>query len=492
MAATGTTVASPPDTSGVTPAQSRVIWLLLTAAFVAMLNETTMNVAIPFLIRDLDITAVSAQWLTTAFMLTMAVVIPITGFLLQRFTTRQVFITAMTLFSTGTLVAFLSPGFELLVVARVIQASGTAIMMPLLMTTIMTIVPPQHRGRMMGRVSIVMALAPAIGPTMSGLVLQSLGWHWIFGIVLPIALVSLFMGARWIHNLGETRTAPIDVTSVILSALGFGGLVFGLSQIGGGHGGDPDAATTSLVTLIASLTIGVVGLGAFIWRQLRLQRTDSALLDLRVFRSRAFTLTVAQLGVMSLAFFGAITLLPLYLQTVLGKSPLETGLAVLPGSLVMGLAGPVIGRIYDRFGTQVLLVPGAVIVSGTLWFYTTVGTETPFALLVVVQTVMMIGLALSFTPLFTASLGSLEPRFYSYGSAVVGTVQQVAGAAGIALLITVMSSVSAASGEGLEADAAGTRTAFLIAAIISLPLIVGAFVIRKPADQIEGSAPLAH
>ena len=492
MAATGTTVASPPDTSGVTPAQSRVIWLLLTAAFVAMLNETTMNVAIPFLIRDLGITAVSAQWLTTAFMLTMAVVIPITGFLLQRFTTRQVFITAMTLFSTGTLVAFLSPGFELLVVARVIQASGTAIMMPLLMTTIMTIVPPQHRGRMMGRVSIVMALAPAIGPTMSGLILQSLGWHWIFGIVLPIALVSLFVGARWIHNLGETRTAPIDVASVILSALGFGGLVFGLSQIGGGHGGDPDAASTSLVSLIAALTIGALGLGAFIWRQIRLQRTDSALLDLRVFRSGAFTLTVAQLGVMSLAFFGAITLLPLYLQTVLGKTPLETGLAVLPGSLVMGLAGPVIGRIYDRFGTQVLLVPGAVIVSATLWFYTTVGTETSFALLIVVQTVMMIGLALSFTPLFTASLGSLEPRFYSYGSAVVGTVQQVAGAAGIALLITVMSSVSAATGEGIEADATGTRTAFMIAAIISLPLIAGAFVIRKPADQVEGSASVGH
>ncbi|MDF2991699.1 MAG: transporter [Microbacterium sp.] len=492
MAATGTPVASPPTTSGVTSSQSRVIWLLLTAAFVAILNETTMNVAIPFLIRDLGITAVAAQWLTTAFMLTMAVVIPITGFLLQRFTTRQVFIAAMTLFSAGTLVAFLSPGFELLVVARVIQASGTAIMMPLLMTTIMTIVPPQHRGRMMGRVSIVMALAPAIGPTMSGLVLQSLGWHWIFGIVLPIALVALFVGARWIQNLGETRTAPIDVASVILSALGFGGLVFGLSQIGGGHGGDAAAESASLVTLIASLAVGVIGLGAFIWRQIRLQRSDSALLDLRVFRSSNFTLSVTQLGVMSMAFFGAITLLPLYLQTVLEKSPLETGLAVLPGSLAMGLAGPVIGRIYDRFGTQVLLVPGAVITSATLWFYTTVGTETSFVLLIVVQTVMMIGLALSFTPLFTASLGSLEPRFYSYGSAIVGTVQQVAGAAGIALLITVMSSASAAAGGGLEADAAGTRAAFLIAAILSVPLIVGAFLIRKPADQLEGAAPVAH
>lgn len=195
-ATTGIPTAPPASASGVTAEQSRVIWLLLTAAFVAILNETTMNVAIPFLIRDLGITAVAAQWLTTAFMLTMAVVIPITGFLLQRFTTRQVFIAAMSLFSAGTLVAFVAPGFEVLVAARVIQASGTAIMMPLLMTTIMTIVPPQQRGRMMGRVSIVMALAPAIGPTMSGLVLQSLGWHWIFGIVLPIALVALFVGAR--------------------------------------------------------------------------------------------------------------------------------------------------------------------------------------------------------------------------------------------------------------------------------------------------------
>lgn len=344
----------------------------------------------------------------------------------------------------------------------------------------------------MGRVSIVMALAPAIGPTMSGLVLQSLGWHWIFGIVLPIALVALFVGARWIHNLGETRNAPIDVTSVILSAFGFGGLVFGLSQIGGGHGGDAEAAGASVVTLVVSLAIGVFGLAAFVWRQVRLQRTDSALLDLRVFRSRNFTLSVAQLGVMSLAFFGAITLLPLYLQTVLEKTPLETGLAVLPGSLAMGLAGPVIGRIYDRFGTQILLVPGAIIVSATLWFYTTLGTDTSFPLLIVVQTIMMLGLALSFTPLFTASLGSLEPRFYSYGSAVVGTVQQVAGAAGIALLVTIMASVSASTGTGLEADAAGTRMAFLIAAIISLPLIVGAFLVRKPADQLEGAAPLAH
>src|SRR6188472_921098 len=192
MAATGTVSSAAPQTSsGVTAEQSRVIWLLLTAAFVAILNETTMSVAIPHLIVDLGITAVAAQWLTTAFMLTMAVVIPITGFLLQRFTTRQVFIAAMTLFSLGTLIATLAPGFPVLLVARVVQASGTAIMMPLLMTTMMTVVPPHARGRMMGRVSVVISLAPAIGPTLSGFLLDTLSWRWIFAIILPIALVAL-------------------------------------------------------------------------------------------------------------------------------------------------------------------------------------------------------------------------------------------------------------------------------------------------------------
>jgi DHA2 family lincomycin resistance protein-like MFS transporter len=480
----------------ITPQQSRVIWLLLVAAFVAILNETTMGVAIPRLIVDLGITAVAAQWLTTAFMLTMAVVIPISGFLLQKFTTRQVFIAAMTLFSAGTLVAFLSPGFPALVAARVIQASGTAIMMPLLMTTLMTIVPPHQRGRMMGRVSIVMALAPAIGPTMSGLILDTLGWHWIFGIVLPIALVSLFVGARWITNLGDVRKdAPIDVVSVVLSALGFGGLVFGLSQIGGGgHSGEGAAAANAMstTTLVAALTVGGIGLALFVWRQLVRQRTDSALLDLRVFRSANFSLSVAQLGIMAMAFFGAITLLPLYLQDVRGVSPLDTGLIILPGSLAMGFAGPVIGRIYDRWGTRVLLIPGAFITSAVLWVYTTVDATTPIWMIVVAQSVLSLGLAMSFTPLFTASLASLEPRFYSYGSAVVGTVQQVAGAAGIALLITVMSAVSASTNDGGGApDAQGTQTAFLIAALLSLPTIVGAFLIRKPADSPVG-APAAH
>jgi DHA2 family lincomycin resistance protein-like MFS transporter len=482
--------------------ESRVIWLLLSAAFVAILNETTMAVAIPHLITDFGITAVAAQWLTTGFMLTMAVIIPITGFLLRRYTTRQMFIAAMSLFSLGTLIAMLAPVFEVLLFARVVQASGTAIMMPLLMTTIMNLVPPQSRGRMMGRVSIVISLAPAIGPTMAGILLDTVGWRWIFGIVLPIALLSLAVGAKWIHNLGETSRAPIDVLSVILSAFGFGGIVFGLSQIGGAgsHGTGADAAAAdaaSTTALIVAFTVGVISLGLFVWRQLLLQRKDDALLDMRVFLSRNFTLSIVQMTILSIAFFGALTALPLFTQRVLGASATEAGLIVLPGAIAMGLAGPVVGRIYDRWGTQVLLIPGSFITVGMLWFYTTLSETTPLWVLMVAQTVLSVGLALSFTPLFTASLGSLEPRFYSYGSAVLGTIQQVAGAAGIALLITTMSAVTAAGeAAGLDeitAGAAGAQAAFTLAAFIALPLLVGAFLIRKPADQIGArGVPAGH
>ncbi|UIN31796.1 DHA2 family efflux MFS transporter permease subunit [Microbacterium binotii] len=492
---TGSVATTTDSAPAVRSGENRIIWLLLVAAFVAILNETTMGVAIKHLITDLGITAVLAQWLTTAFMLTMAVVIPITGFLLQRLTTRAVFLLAMSLFSFGTLIAMLAPGFEVLLVARVVQASGTAIMMPLLMTTLMTVVAPAARGRMMGRVSIVMALAPAIGPTMSGFVLQYFGWRWIFAIVLPIALVSLAIGARWITNVGAQTHARIDVLSVVLSAFGFGGVVFGLSQIGGGsHGGATDAAATaSSLTLVISLVVGVLALAGFVWRQFVLQREDRALLDLRVFRFTNFTISVVHFAVLSLAFFGTITVLPLFAQSALNLDPLTTGLIVLPGSLAMGLAGPFIGRIYDRWGTRVLLLPGSILTVSLLWVFTTLSETTPIWELVVTQTLLSVGLAMSFTPLFTASLGSLAPRFYSYGSAIVSTVQQVAGAAGVAVMITIMNAgfvANEASGDA-AAWAAGARSAFMFAAIVAIPTIIGALLIRKPADSID-APPAGH
>ncbi|MCM3779404.1 MDR family MFS transporter [Microbacterium hydrocarbonoxydans] len=481
---TGSITTSPPSARGeIAASDMRVIWLLLVAAFVAILNETTMGIAIPHLNADLGIPPELGQWLTSAFMLTMAVVIPTTGFILQRFTTRQVFIAAMTAFSLGTLVALVAPGFTVLLAGRVIQAAGTGIMMPLLMTTIMNVVPPQSRGRMMGRVGLVISLAPAIGPTLAGAVLETLNWRALFAIVLPIAIISLLMGAKWMTNLGETRVVPLDVLSIPLAALGFGGIVFGLSQFGG-EGGSGEAAG------IIALVVGALALGLFVWRQLILQRVDDALLDLRVFRSVNFTFSVIIMTILALSMFGTLTLLPQYLQNVAGLNALESGLILLPGSVLMGLLGPVMGRIYDAKGTRPLLIPGTILVSASLFFYSTVGEHTVFWVLILVQAAMSVGLAMSFTPLFSASLGSLDRSLYSHGSAVLNTLQQVGGAAGVALLTVTYSSIlHAGESEGLTtavAGAPGARMAFLIAAIISLAAVVLSAFVRKPAEEPSG------
>ncbi|WP_425546193.1 MDR family MFS transporter [Agromyces tropicus] len=469
---------------------TRVIWLLLAATFTVFLNETIMSVAIPELVDDLGVTLSAAQWLTTAFMLTMAVVIPITGFLLQRFPTRPIFGTAMGLFSAGTLLAALAPGFEVLLGARIIQATGTAIMMPLLMTTLMTLVAPSDRGRFMGRVSIVMSVAPAIGPAISGLILNTLGWRYMFWLVLPLAVGMLVIGLRRVENVGETRVFPIDLFSVVLSAFGFGGLVYGLSLVGEVVSA---RSTGQPVAMWIALAVGAVGILAFILRQLLLQHRDRALLDLRTFRSRNFAVSIALMAVMMAALFGTIILLPIYLQDVLGLEPLATGLLVLPGGLIMGLLGPTVGRLYDRVGPTPLLVPASIGVSAVLWSLTLVTDSTPPWMILVAHVVLSTALAFMFTPLFTTALGSVEPHLYSHGAAIVGTLQQVAGAAGTALFITVMTATAAAAESGgtaaIAAQAAGVRSAFLVGALVSLLAIVGATLVRRPADMVQGAAP---
>ena len=320
-----------------------IIVTLLVATFVVILNETIMNVALQRLMVDLNVDAPTVQWLSTGFMLTMAVVIPTTGFILQRLTTRAVFMLAMGLFSGGTLLAALAPGFEVLLLARIVQAGGTAIMLPLLMTTILTLVPLERRGAVMGNVSIAISVAPALGPTVSGLILQHFSWRFMFVFVLPIALAALAIGARYLTNIGETEKTRLDALSVVLTVPAFGGLVYGLSQIGGGDAGSRTPA-------VLALAVGVVALAAFVLRQLKLQKSDRPLLDLRAFSFRMFTVSVLLLVVAMIALFGAVILLPLYLQEIRGLKSLETGLVLLPGGLAMGLLGPFIGRVFDKVG----------------------------------------------------------------------------------------------------------------------------------------------
>jgi DHA2 family lincomycin resistance protein-like MFS transporter len=462
-----------------------VISLLLVSAFVVILNETIMGVAIPRLVQDLGITVGAGQWLSTAFLLTMAVIIPITGFLLQRFNTRPVFLAAMSLFSVGTLIAALAPGFGMLVAGRVVQASGTAIMMPLLMTTVMTLVPAASRGRTMGNISIVISVAPAIGPTISGAVLSVLDWRWLFWLVLPISLAALALGAAKIQNVTNPRRSSIDLVSVLLSALAFGGIIYGLSQLG-------EASSGSAVPSWAPLAAGAAALALFIARQLRLQRSDRALLDLRTFSSRNFTISLATTFVTMMALFGAIILLPIYVQSVLGMEPLVAGLLLLPGGILMGILGRVSGRIYDRRGPRVLLVPGALLVTASFAGLTFITATTSVYYVLAAHIVLSLGLSLMFTPLLTSALGSVKPALYSHASAVMGTVQQLAGAVGTALFIsvtTIQAAALAAAGQSeTVALAGGIRTAFVAGALILIAALVGAFFIRKPDTAPDASA----
>ncbi len=477
-------------TSGKLPrAHFTAIALLLASAFVVILNETTMSVALPPIMTDLGVTAATGQWLTTAFMLTMAVVIPATGFLLNRLGTRVSYLLAMSLFSAGTALAIVAPSFGLLVVARVVQASGTAIMMPLLMTTVMNLVPARQRGKVMGNVSLVISAAPALGPTLSGAVLDPLGWRGVFGVVLPIAITALVVGAVLIRDVSEREQKRLDALSLVLAALAFGGLVYGLSSLG------EAAAGAAPVPPAAPLAVGVVFLGLFVWRQLVLQRVDDALLDLRVFASRGFATGLGTLAVAMLAMFGSFIVLPLLLQRSLGLEPLQTGLLVLPGGLAMGLLGPVVGNLYDKVGPRPLALPGIGLATLAFAGLATVGPQTPWWFVLAAHVVLSLGLALIFTPLFTTALGSLSPHLYSHGSAAVGTVQQLAGAAGTAMFIALLTARSTTLAEAgahpAEALAGGARLAFVVGAAVIAASAVLAVTLRKPAVA-ETDVPVGH
>ena len=454
---------SAPAETGKTPV---VIRLLVVATFTVILNETIMINAIPRLAEDFDVSYNAAQWLSTAFLLTMAAVIPVTGWFLQRVTTRAAFATAMITFAVGTLLALVAPTFWVLLAARIIQASGTAVMMPLPMTTLMTVVAVQDRGRVMGNVTLAISVAPALGPAVSGVLLQLGSWRLIFATMLPIAVGVTVASMRKLQNVGEPQAGEIDWPSVPIAALGFGGLVYGLSEFANGDRLRP----------ILFVVAGAIAIAVFAARQIVLMRTGAPLLDLRVLRHRTYRLSLIVMSIAFMAMLGAMILLPLYLQEVRGLSPLETGLLVMPGGLAMGLMGPRVGALFDRFGSRLLVLPGSIAIVLSLFAFTQVGADTAYPLILAVHILMMIGLAALFTPVFTLGLGDVPMNLYSHGSSMLGTIQQVAGAFGTALVITLMTSrTNDRLDEGATLQAAtidGMQLAFLVSAVIALVVIV--------------------
>ena len=444
--------------------------MLLVSSFTVILNETVLSVAIPRLMVDLDVTATTAQWVTTSFLLTMAVVMPTTGTVLQRWPVRAVFVFALSVFTVGTVIAAAAPGFEMLVVGRVVQAVGSALTFPLLVTTILAVVPARRRGSAMGQVAFVVAVGPAVGPTVGGVILSVLSWRWLFGVIAPGVVVCLIVGSIVIGDIGERRPGTIDGVSVALSGVAFGGLIYGLSRIGSQAGFD-GAATVAIVG-------GAAALWAFVYRQRLLAPTGRQLLDLRPFECRPFVLGTAVLAVCMSVRFGVLILLALYLQEVCGLSVLQTGLAVLPGGLMSGAVSPLVGRIFDRHGPRPLVIPGTVLATVASAGLSMCGETTPVVVVAVVYVAASVGFGLILTPVMTAALGCLDVDLYSHGSAIVNTVQQVAAAVGTALFVSVMT-LAAGGGSAAGVSIGGIRWGFFGTAVASGVAAAGAFWIGR-------------
>ncbi|MFL4472887.1 MDR family MFS transporter [Paeniglutamicibacter sp. MACA_103] len=440
-----------------------IIGSLALAAFLMILNETVLSVALPAIMVDLSVSAAAGQWLTTGFLLTMSVVIPTTGYLLQRFNSRNLFIFALSSFLVGTVVAIVAPSFAVLLLARIIQAVGTAIVLPLLMTTTLTLVPVRKRGAIMGLNSIVISVGPAIGPTVSGAIVNTFTWHYIFILMAPLAVIILILGIVFIKLPSTARKIPLDVLSVVLSALAFGFLVYGISSLE--HAGE------NPVPAIGCFAVGLVALALFIKRQVRLTRVGKELLNLTPFKARTFTFSVLMIMIAMGTLLGTIVMVPIILESGAGISTLSIGMMLLPGGLAQAVVAPIFGRVYDRFGPRPVLIPGAAMLALGQWLYVTVDADTALWTFMVNHIVFSIGLALLMTGLMSSALATVEPRLYGHGSAIFNTGQQLGGAIGTTIFVTVMSLLSAAKlEEGSDLAHAlfsGAHVAFVTGAILA-------------------------
>ncbi|MCI4012613.1 MDR family MFS transporter [Brevibacterium sp. ZH18] len=452
-----------------------IIGALAFGAFLMILNETVLTVALPSIMIDYGVSASTGQWLTTGFLLTVAVVIPLTGYLLQRYSLRGLFVFALSSFLIGLVLAVVAPTFSVLLVARVIQAIGTAIVLPLLMNTTLTFVPPKSRGTVMGLNSIVIAVGPAIGPTISGVIVNTMSWHWIFALMTPLAVVVLALGIIFIKVPSATRKVPVDVISVILSAFAFGGLVYAISTVGG--------ALDDLTLPLVSGVIGVAALVIFIVRQMRLTRSGRELLNLQPFKNRNFRLSIIMIMIAMGTLLGTVVILPIFLQNGSGLSTMTIGMMLLPGGLVQIAVGPIFGRVYDRHGPRPVLIPGALMLALGQWLFTTVDPGTALGFIVMFHSIFCIGLAMLMTGLLSAALSDVPYELYGHGSAIFNTGQQLGGAVGTTIFVTVMSAVAAAeSGAGsdlVDGLFDGAHIAFVIGGILATVAVICAPFIKS-------------
>ncbi|WP_347862006.1 MDR family MFS transporter [Salimicrobium sp. PL1-032A] len=441
--------------------------VLISGAFVAILNQTLLSTAIPPIMEDLGISANTAQWLQSVFMLVNGIMIPITAFLIERFTTRGLFLTAIGTFTIGTIVCAIAPSFSFLMAGRILQAAGAGIIMPLMQTILFLVFPLEKRGTAMGMFGLVIAFAPAIGPTLSGYLVGQFPWRSVFYVVLPIAIIDIIVAYFILKNVTKQTFPKIDALSIALSTLGFGGLLYGFSTAGNVGG-------WLVPQVYLPIIVGAITLTLFINRQMKLEQP---ILEFRIFKYRVFTLTTALGMVVFMSMIGGAVILPILMQNMLGFTALESGLMLLPGAALMGMMNPITGKLFDKFGARWLAIPGLGLLTITNFLFTSLTVETTFAYLAIVNAVRMFGIAMVMMPVTTAGLNQLPDKLMPHGTAMNNTMRQISGAVGTGLLVSVMSS-AAIPGEGASGMVDGVNASFIVAALISLVGFILAFFIK--------------
>ena len=408
-----------------------IISILMIGAFIAFLNNTLLNIALPSIMADLKVDASVVQWLTTGFMLVNGVLIPTTAFLIQKYSVRKLFLVAMGLFTAGTILAGFAHIFPVLLAGRMTQAAGSAIMMPLLMNVMLVSFPIEKRGAAMGIFGLVLMGAPAIGPTLSGWLIEHYDWRMLFHFVTPIASIVLLIGFFLLKDKKEKVDIRLDSLSVLLTSVGFGGLLYGFSSAGKQGWDSPQVYLT--------IAVGAISLFVSILRQIK---QDQPMLNYRIFKYPMFALSSVISMVLTMALFSGMLLLPIYVQTVRGISPMDAGLMMLPGAIIMALMSPVTGKLFDKFGGRLLAIIGLGITVVTSYLFSQLTLETTYTQLLLLFSVRMFGMSMVMMPVSTNGLNQLPARFYPHGTAMNNTLQQVSGAIGTALLVTIMSNRS--------------------------------------------------
>ena len=407
--------------------RGKILAAMLFGMFIAILNQTLLNVALPKINTEFNISASTGQWLMTGFMLVNGILIPISAFLFNKYSYRKLFIIGLALFTLGSLVCAISFNFPIMMSGRILQAIGAGILMPLGSNVIVTIFPPEKRGVAMGTMGIAMILAPAIGPTLSGYIVQNYHWNVMFYGMFFIGIIAIVIGLFWFKLYQSTTNPKADIPGIIYSTIGFGSLLYGFSEAGNKGWG-----STEIVTMFI---VGTVFIIFFILRELRMK---APMLNLEVLKYPTYTLTTIINMIVMMSLYGGMILLPLYLQNLRGFSALDSGLLLLPGALVMGALGPVAGKLLDTIGIKPLAIFGIGIMTYATWELSKLNMDTTYLHIMWIYIVRSFGMAFIMMPIMTAGMNALPPRLISHGNAFVNTMRQLAGSIGTAILVTVM------------------------------------------------------